>query len=537
MLPRVRRELTALVLGTATAACGGRSSSVVGERPEPEFPAAPAVPFACGGERKARPAAPVSRRTLASAEALRLEAVSDDGALVAYSTLNPGVPVPGVGVLLKDFFEVPGAGGDSLPVASQVQEFPGRFTISTRFEGRTLLVIWGIQGDTAEGLMVFRPGDETATPIASAVDPTAVRASRDGRFLSVEANDRRHDLNQLVDLLLVELSTLETTLVDRLDLARARFTRDSSYLVYSGRGSEDCRVSIERLSLGDRTVNHVTCIQTDGRWEASPDGEWLVHGDAWSHLVPDPSMFENCPTALVKTPLAGGDPAVLADCSLGAGGKELDVARGGAEVSFLTRAVEPDGTGARLMTVPLAGGEATELAPSGATSIVEHLPGVVAFVGSREREVTCGDGAVNAFGPLLTVPTAGGPVQHLGWASYCADPPFTGTATLSELDGSLLVLGADGGLRYQPSPGAPPLLVGCDIAQAAFRDAHRILFSGRRDGVLGLFGYDADTGEIEELEPLIEGPFGGGPELGDAYFAVVPGAEGESASSLVGGSF
>jgi hypothetical protein len=388
-----------------------------------------------------------------------------------------------------------------------------------------MLVFSGVLRDLALELAVWRPGDDALTPVAKDVDPTAVRASRDGRFLSIEANDRRGDGIDTVDVLLLEVSTLATTLVASLHRARARFTRDSAYLVYSGSTDDgNCPVRLQRRALADGTEDLVTCKTTYSRWEISRDGEWLVHSDTWG---PETA----CPHVLLRTALSGGAQQILADCSLDASGKELDVGRAGDTVSFLARSSEPSTGGAALLTVPLDGGEPLELVPSNVVSIVEHLAGAVVFTTASEyvEGVECGDDR------FAIVPEAGGPAHDLGRAtSWCADPPTPDEGTVTELDGSVLVLGTDGELRYQPRVAEPPILVGCGIAQAALVSAREVLFSGSRGGDLGLFLYDAGTGAISEVEPRIGGRFGGGADLGRAYAAATPDGD---AFSLVRGSF
>ncbi len=497
MLRAVGRALGSLLFYAAVTACGGRSVQTNrSPRPAPEEPLRP---FGCEGEAEPRPAADVVRRTYTSGDDLRFEAVSENGVRVAYSA--PAAEGSG-----RDLFVLVD-GRDAFLAASNLGADPEGSSAIVRYESEHLIVLDGVVGDVAERLSVSAP----AVQAGVAVDPTAVRASRDGRFVSFEENDRRRDQKPTADLVLLDVQGGVRTPVASLDRVRARFTRNSDFLVYSGSPEGDaCPVTVERRSLGSGEVSPVTCIDTEARWEISRDDEWLVHAERWSHMIPDPSIIWDCPTLLMKTPLSGGESQVLADCMSEKDGKELDVGREGDAVSFLTPSEDPFTEGARLMIVPLQGGEPRELVASSVYEILEHTADAVAFTAASSAD--CGHER------FMTVPEEGGATYDLGAATwYCLDTP---NGVLTEHEGAFLVLSADRQLRLQHRAGEEPILLGCDIGQAVLLDDERVLFRG--GGESGLFVYEPERGVINSVEDRISGPFGADPDLDGGYLAMVP---------------
>jgi hypothetical protein len=489
-----------LISAAGAASCGGRSNRTDGPNADP-----PAVasfpPVGCAEELDERPAVDHARiTTLATGADLRVEAVGQQD-LVAYTVSEGGSELRSLFVVRATTDESPALVATGLPRISETSE------LVIRFEQSTLLVMTGVENDVAEELFVWRVGDAGLTAIARTVDPTAIRASRDGRFLSVEADDRRQDMTQTVNLLLIDLSDLSSTHVGALDQPRARFTRDSSALVFSGVTRNPSCANVRRWSLEDRNVTEVTCASPLARWEITPDGAWLLHG-----LDPVDPSFE-CPLLLAQSRLDG--EVTLAnpgECLLSGPDKELDLSDGGARLAFLARPSDPNLGGAALQARPFDGGDTLELSPSDVIGIVDHFEQTIAF---RVAVDDCGD-------HLMSVPNSGGDVWDLGMlVSWCPTPGAV-EPVLDEEDGALLALSPDRTLRFQPGPGQGPVLLGCGVTGAALSTRTRVLFSAPHQGGTGLFRYDQTTGEVRVLEPGVTGPFALTPGNGAWLAVTVP---------------
>jgi hypothetical protein len=497
------QALTLVIVSTvAVASCGGKSSrserSDADPPPDTSFP-----PVACAEELGERPSAARARiTTLATGADLRVEAIGH-GDLIAY-TVSQGAPE------LRSLFVVHAArGATPTLVATGLLKLRDSSELVIRFEQSTLLVMTGVANDVAEELLLWRPGDPGLTFIARAVDPTAIRASRDGRFLSVEAGDRRRDMIRTVDLLLVDRNDLSSTLIGALDQPRARFTRDSSALVFSGVGGNPTCASVRRWSLGDQSVTDVACASPLARWEVTPDGAWLVHG------LDSP---DECPIVLARSGLHEDVMIVNpGECLLTGSGKELDISDGGERIAFLSRPADVTlGYAAALRARRFDGDATVELIPSDVVGIVHHFEQIIAF---RTVVDECSE-------HLMSVPTSGGEVWDLGvHTSYCPSPGDV-PPELDHEDGALLALSPDRTLRFQAAPGEEPLELACGVTGAALSSRHLVLFDAPYRGGTGLFRYDHSTREVRVLEPVVTGPFVLNPGNGAWLVATVPDAAG-----------
>jgi hypothetical protein len=454
-------------------------------------------------ELDGRPALSGARvTTLATGADLRVESIGQQG-LVAYT-------VPEGALESRLLFVVGGATDEpSTLVATGLQRIPESSELIVRFEQSTLLVMTGVADDVAEELFVWRPGDPGLTSIARTVDPTAIRASRDGRFLSVEADDRRRDMIQTVKLLLIDLTDLSSTEIGALEQPRARFTRDSSALVFSGVSGNPACANVRRLSLEGRSVMDVTCASPRARWEVTPDGAWLVHG---LELV---DVSFECPLLLAQSRLDDGVTLVSpGECLLPGSGKELDISDDGERLAYVSPSTHTPGSAA-LRARPLADGDTVELLPSAVIDIVDHFEQTIAY-----RAVD------DCNGHLMSVPTSGGDVWDLGPVSSYCPPPGAVPPLLDHEDGALLALAPDRTLRFQPAPGQEPVLLACGATGAALSDRTVAVFSAPYQGGTALFRYEHATGDVRVLEPVVTGPFVLAPGKGAWLAVTVPDAAG-----------
>jgi hypothetical protein len=462
-----------LLFGIGISACGGQASLSVGADAGPDAPGRPPL---CGDS-----IGPTAPRVLARGTDLRMESISDNGALVAYS----GQALGG----LRDLFVVMKCGGDSVTVAE-------RFALGfARFYGSLLVVASATATvDHTPALYAWREGRLGLTRLAEDVDPGSLRLSRNERWLSFEANDRLQDGKDEVDITLVDTATLAARTVAVLSNARARFTRDSEWLVFSGFGAGwGC---VQRLSLNDGALHDVGCPDQgslQGRWEISPDGSWLVYLNVILEEPRAPRWL------LARRPLSGGRAEILADGVAIAGGKEFDIARGGRTISYLRD------DGSKLVTIPVDGGEPVVLAPQ-AYSIVDHFESAIAYHAPSVSPVSPDE--------LWVVPSSGGIARNLGPSRYDENGPPGGI--LEESRGALLVLSADDAVHWLPAPDLEPVLV-----TRSARDA-RLAFGLRRHILIQSMSYrlslyDVETRTTEAIDEAITGPFALDPESRRAF--------------------
>jgi hypothetical protein len=484
-------------------ACAGRSAKVQADDAGPsEVVSVP--PVGCTEELDERPSLENRLATLATGAGLRAESVDAETGLVAYTVPEPGSARRSLFVVSATTGEPP------VLVASGLTRVPETSELVIRFEGSTLVVLKGVAYDVAEELLVWRAVDTGLTSLARSVDPTAVRASRDGRFLSVEANDRRGDGKLNVDLLLVDLEDLFVLPVESLDHARARFLHDSSALLFSGFTDDPaCPVRVKRLSLDDRSVTDVACASPSARWEPTRDGEWLFHGY-------DQTAFVACSLNLARTSLTDGTTEV-GPCLQSASGKEFDVSNGGRHVALLTPGAEP---GAVLSVQSTDDGTTNELVPNLVLDIVEHFENVVVYAAYDESQCD--------YERLMSIPNAGGTGRDLGSInSYCPTTPPV-ALVLDHEDDALHALSPDGTLRFQPGLDQEPLLLGCGVSGAGLANRQIAVFSAPYQGGVGLFRYDHGSGEVGVLEPVVDGPFVLKPPKDNWLAVTVPVADGSA---------
>jgi hypothetical protein len=495
-----------IVAGLGVAGCGGRSARVDPSEADPlevtSFP-----PVACTEERDERPLVADARfATLATGVDLRVESVEGNDGLVAYTVAEPGTE-------RRSLFVVPAMTGEPPTlVASGLSRTDETSELVIRFEESTLVVLTGIVNDVAEELLVWRAGDAGLASIARVVDPTAVRASRDGRFLSVEADDRRQDQKQTVTLLLVDLADLSVTVVGDLDQPRARFTRDSSALVFSGVTGNPTCANVKRLSLEDASVTDVVCASPQARWEITPDGSWLLHGLE----LAEPSL--ECPLLLARSGVLDATTLTHDECLLPGSDKELDVSDGGRRLAFLSPPADRSLGGAALRVKSMDDEDTVELVPDGQLGIIDHFEDTIAFRAEGDDE--CDDDR------LMSIPSWGGTVSELGLFTSRCSPSRKRAPVLDHDDGALLALSPDGTLRFQPQPGVEPILLACGAGGAALSTRSIAVFSAPYQGGMGLFRYDHTTREVRALEPVVTGPFVLTPRKESWLAVTVPDADG-----------
>jgi hypothetical protein len=492
-----------VVTTVAFSACGGRSAKVQPDDVNP--PVVESVPpVACTEELDERPGFETRLATLATGSGLRVEAVDAETGFVAYTVPEPGIAQHSLFVVSATTGEPP------VLVASGLVRVPETSELIVRFEASTLLVLKGVAYDVAEELLVWRAGDPGLVSIARSVDPTAVRASRDGRFLSVEANDAKGDGKLNVDLSLVDLEDLSVVPVESLDHARARFLHDSSALLFSGVTDDAaCPTRVKRLSLDDRSILDVSCASSRARWEATRDGEWLFHGR-------DQTAFVACSLDLARTSLTDGSTQVQ-PCLLSGSGKEFDISNGGRYVAFLSPGGEPGGV---LLVQPTEGGVTRELVSSLVFDIVEHFDNVVVYTAYDESQCD--------YERLMSVPNTGGTAWDLGAKSSQCPTARPVPLVLDHENDALLVLSPDGTLRYQPGLNEEPMFLGCDVSGAALANSRTAIFSAPYQGAMGLFRYDHGSGEVGVLEPAVDGPFVLEPRKDSWLATTVPDAAGSA---------
>lgn len=487
----------ALVLMLAASACGGHSrQESEGTAKTPEL----------------------QESVLARGVALRFEAISGDGALVAYSAENAG-------------------GGREVWVTGTTEAEPELLGVvgdldSARFDGPTLLVFRGdgvADGQGGSGgpcsgkacglppeswapeLLAWSPGRAGLTSLALDVDPGSVRFARDGRWISLEANDLPRSGTETPELLLVDTEDFSVRRLGAFNLARARFTRDSDWLVFGGETFYALSADIAdhapaaceghfvaRLSLRDGSVLPVACYDAPlrSRWEVTRDGEWLVH-----------ALAREGDNTLARTPLAGGEPEVLFSGLGGAeSGKSFDVGGGDPPQVAFIRGDIGDSTRA-LAIIPFAtGASETVLASECVQAIADYHGATITY--------RCGD--------LFAVPASGGASTSLGEMSRITDELFT----------DLLALDQYGELRRFRGSNHRVDSLSVDVHDARFLgDTSTLASVGSGEPPWALMFFD--DSDVSRSLGDVTGPFGVDPAT-RTFFVTTRELDGES--SLVIGS-
>jgi hypothetical protein len=423
----MRRE-RCLLLALAAAACGGGSSG-----PSSNCPAEPAE--------------------LATGTDLVAQGISEDGT-VAY------IAIEGTARTLR---VVPMCGTESIDVATNVS--------NARWNGTTLVIFRNATEDLAGEMLIWRPGDASATSVASAVDPRSVRFSLDGRWIALHAERGA----AMVDIALVDTSDASSRVLATMTAPESRFTQDSQWLVYAGTGGNDptCFRPVTKLPLGGGEPQRVTCI--DGlQLEVSPDGLWLVHliapiggGQSWQ---------------VARTAIAGGAPETIAEGAV-LGTKELDfdIADDGSSIAF----IQYDGGASALATVPLSGGTITTLVPSGVIGITDYDQDVITYV--RWDAAT----STEHLGSVLP---AGGEPRDLGES----------TSTLLDEQGGLLLLLDDTSMLYLiPRMGTIWQTVATGASAGHFLPDGRVIFASLDTIQI----YDPTDMSIADVRTAVSGPY------------------------------
>jgi hypothetical protein len=500
---RVSRRVVLACLALVAVGCGGRARGSNDEDPPSNTPT-------------------FEESILAEGIDLRFEAISDDGDLVAYS-------------------EAAMAGGREIWVVPTEGGAPERLGLlddldSARFDRTTLLLfrgdgvpdasarsrepcsdeVCGPHPDTwSPELFAWRPGDAGLTSLATDVDPGSVRFSRDGRWISLEANDLPEWRSFRPDIMLVDTRDLSVRRLGAANVARARFTRQSDWLVFSAfrifEPAPDIAAQLGaeppcdwhrvlRLSLHDGRVVPVTCYQAleRSRWEISRDGEWLVHG-----------LYPGVGYVLARTPIAGGKPETLArDFASASVGKSFDVGGGNQpQVAFLTSA-----GGQQLSVIPLEPDRAPQVLAGGCTDEAsQQMIGPWGIAEHHGQTIT-----YHGCDALHAVPARGGESVSLGLYSRLLD----------EQDERLLALDATGALHLYRVANNTASTLGQEVNAARFMAGERVLAStgsGAPPWSLILF----DAAGVNHALGEITGPFGIEP-AGRRFFVTTRDVDGKS---------
>lgn len=439
---------------------------------------------------------------------LRLEALSKGGGLVAYSS------AAAAGSAARDVWIWDARSGDSILIGEDLAGF------GLRFQGNTLLAWEGtlpglVSDDFRSQLLAWRPGDPRFQTLACAIDPQAIRFSRDERWISVEVNDQDSDDKPTADIVLIDSAQLTLTSVAALDHARARFSHDSSFLLYAGQ-TEECGTRIWRRDLQDGASSDIACLQIpqkSARWELSANDEWLVHYNFFG-TADEARALEFNP--LQRTSLRSAETQTLADVVYyRRRGKEFDVAKGGERIAFIGST--PDAT-SMLQVLDAAGQTPTPIAPAG--RIIEHYADVIVFEG--DLAPTCGTDtwwSASPLGDTLELVSPSSPAAAMTLPCEAPRPRI-----LDHDNGALLVRGADEKLRWAPKPAAPAIVLGCGEAGGKFISNGQLLISAGLSGSASLALFDTALQTLSILHAEISGPFDA---EGGYYFTTLqgPGAD------------
>lgn len=453
-------------------------------------------------------AAPNDLEQLAQGVGLRLEAVSKGGGLVAYSSAAKS------GAAARDLWLWDAHSGDAILIGEGLTGF------GLRFQGNTLLAWEGtlpglVSDDFKSQLLAWRPGDSRLETLACAIDPQAIRFSPDERWISVEVNDQDSDDKPTADIVLIDSAQLTLTSVAALDHARARFSHDSSLLLYAGQ-TEECGTRIWRRDLKDGATSDVACLQIpqkSARWELSADDEWLVHYN-FSGTADEARALELSP--LQRTSLLTAETQNLADLVYyRRRGKEFDVAKGGERIAFIGTA--PDSK-SMLQVLDAPGQMPTRIATAG--RIIEHYADVIVFEG--DLAPICGTDtwwSASPLGDALELISPSSPSAAMALPCEAPRPRI-----LDHDAGALLVRGADEKLRWAPKPPAAPIVLGCGEAGGEFISDRQLLISAGLPGSASLALFDTAAQTLSLLHAEISGPFDA---EGGYYFTTLqgPGAD------------
>jgi hypothetical protein len=423
-------------------------------------------------------------QVLARGDGLRFQALSGDGAWVAYSERSNS---DGGGASSVDLFVVQTAGGSPLRLARA-------FDLSfARFVGTTLYLVRGVDSvpealgntlDEEAELLAWRPEDTEPTSLAMAVDPGAFRTSKDGKLLSIESNDTRFDSESTAQLTIIDNGTLSTSEVVTCDHPRGRLTRDSQWVFFSCWTKGVFPFAVQGFNLIDDSHYEVAKI-SDRHWKLSPDGRWLIYG------APE--------GGLMRILISGGDPEVIStSVGLSAGGRQFDLSSGG-DISFVVSN--------ELHVAPIEGGRETNLGPLWPYRILAHIGSLILYAG--------GSDALR----LYAVSSSGGVAQDLG--PYREDDRAS-RYLLDQRDDALLTRDANGGIRLLKDTAKPALTLTESGQSARFLPNGRVIFLDAK-GKLMLHHKDGDS----KLQSNVTGPFGLEPKLGRWYVTSVQ-CEGET---------